>query len=72
VCSVDVATEQKIMHLVKDRLKGKTVISILHRLEAAMEFDRIMVFEDGEVVHFGTPDEVVRNSELFSGTKLGT
>jgi ABC-type multidrug transport system fused ATPase/permease subunit len=30
-----------------------------------MEYDRILVLEAGEVVCFGTPAEVVRDSGLF-------
>jgi ATP-binding cassette subfamily C (CFTR/MRP) protein 1 len=54
------------MKLVKTRLQGKTVISILHRLETALDYDRILVLNDGKIVHFGTPAEVVQESELFS------
>ncbi|KAF7940314.1 uncharacterized protein EAE98_000441 [Botrytis deweyae] len=39
--SIDVDTERKIMNIVAKRLQGKTVISVLHRLEAAVEFDKI-------------------------------
>lgn len=60
------------MNLVKERLKGNTVVSILHRLEAAMEFDRILVLENGEVACFGTPEEVVRDSELFEKFSKGS
>ncbi|KAF7942729.1 uncharacterized protein EAE97_006183 [Botrytis byssoidea] len=64
--SIDVATERKIMNVVAKRLQGKTVISVLHRLEAAVEFDKILVLEKGEVAHFGPPEEVIRDSDLFS------
>ncbi|KAI9650765.1 hypothetical protein NHQ30_000792 [Ciborinia camelliae] len=64
--SIDVDTERKIMNIVAKRLQGKTVISVLHRLEAAIEFDKILVLEKGEVAHFGTPEKVIRDSELFS------
>ncbi|TGO56427.1 hypothetical protein BOTNAR_0223g00070 [Botryotinia narcissicola] len=64
--SIDVATERKIMNVVAKRLQGKTVISVLHRLEAAIEFDKILVLEKGEVAHFGPPEEVIRDSDLFS------
>ncbi|KAI0205035.1 putative ATP-binding cassette transporter [Astrocystis sublimbata] len=64
--SIDVATEKMIMKLVGNRLQGKTVISVLHRLETAMEFDRIVVLENGRVAHFGSPADVLRQSELFS------
>ncbi|RYC61385.1 hypothetical protein CHU98_g4815 [Xylaria longipes] len=64
--SIDVATEKKIMNLIVDKLQGKTIISVLHRLETALEYDRIVVLDNGRVVHFGTPTEVLRDSELFS------
>ncbi|TGJ80985.1 hypothetical protein E0Z10_g7773 [Xylaria hypoxylon] len=64
--SIDVATEQKIMALITRTLQGKTVISVLHRLETALEYDRIVVLENGRVTHFGTPTKVLRDSELFS------
>ncbi|KAJ8128739.1 hypothetical protein O1611_g4894 [Lasiodiplodia mahajangana] len=64
--SIDVATEKKIMALIAEKLQGKTIISVLHRLEAALEYDRIVVLENGKVAHFGTPAEALRDSELFS------
>lgn len=57
------------MALIAQKLKGKTIISVLHRLEAALEYDRIVVLENGRVAHFGTPAEVMRDSELFSTMK---
>lgn len=54
------------MNLIVDKLQGKTIISVLHRLETALEYDRIVVLENGRVAHFGTPAEVLRESELFS------
>jgi ABC-type multidrug transport system fused ATPase/permease subunit len=63
--SIDVATEKKIMALIAEKLQGKTIISVLHRLEVALEYDRIIVLENGRVSHFGTPMEVLRDSELF-------
>ncbi|CAI7677743.1 unnamed protein product [Penicillium discolor] len=35
-------------------------------LKAAMEYDRILVMDDGKVVYFGSPAEAVRDSELLS------
>ncbi|KAF4626586.1 hypothetical protein G7Y89_g11569 [Cudoniella acicularis] len=64
--SIDIATEKKIMRLIAERLQGKTIISVLHRLEVALEYDRILILEKGEVVHFGSAEEVLQQSELFS------
>ena len=45
----------------------KTVVAVIHRLEAALEYDRILVLEGGEVVALGTPEEVMRTARLFRG-----
>ena len=57
------------MTLIARKLWGKTVISVLHRLETALGYDRIVVLENGGVAHIGTPNEVLRDSELFSSMR---
>ncbi|KAJ8121041.1 hypothetical protein ONZ43_g2409 [Nemania bipapillata] len=64
--SIDTKTEKRTMELMANKLRGKTIISVLHRLEVALLYDRIVVLENGRIVHFGTPDEVIRDSGLFS------
>lgn len=47
-------------------LKEKTVVSVLHRLETAVKYDKILVLDEGKVLDFGTPDAVIERCELFS------
>jgi ABC-type multidrug transport system fused ATPase/permease subunit len=47
-------------------LKEKTVVSVLHRLETAVKYDKILVLEEGKILDFGTPMDVVQRCELFS------
>lgn len=49
----------------KEKLVNHTIISILHRLETALQFDRVLILEDGEVQSLGTPAEIVQESDLF-------
>lgn len=58
------------MKIVFKRLHDKTVISILHRLETALSFDKIMVLEGGEVAHIGTPQEILSQSRLFDSLNV--
>ena len=67
LCSVDEATERKIHDLTVNMLKEKTVVSVLHRLETAVKYDKILVLDEGRVLDFGTAKEVVQRCELFSG-----
>jgi ATP-binding cassette subfamily C (CFTR/MRP) protein 1 len=47
-------------------LRGKSVVSVLHRLETAVKYDKILVLDEGRVLVFGTPEEVISRCELFS------
>ena len=42
------------------------MVSVLHRLETAVKYDKILVLDEGRVLDFGTPEEVISRCELFS------
>lgn len=56
--------------LIESRFQDKTIISVCHRLSWALKSDRIIVLENGEVIHDGTPQEIVKVSTLFAGMSL--
>lgn len=56
--------------LIRTRLGGRTLIAINHRLEAVMDYDRVVVLDNGAVVDVGTPAELVRSCELFAGLRV--
>lgn len=56
--------------LIEDKFRDKTIISVCHRLSWALRSDRIIVLEKGEVIHDGSPRDIVRESDLFAGMSL--
>lgn len=40
----------------------KTVIAIAHRLETVIDFDRVIVLDNGEIVESGNPKELLATS----------
>jgi ATP-binding cassette, subfamily B, multidrug efflux pump len=52
--AVDTKTEQEIVRYLNVALKGKTSITITHRILGAMEFDKIIVLEQGKIAEIGT------------------
>ena len=46
---------QKIQRTIREELKNAIVITIAHRLKTVMDYDRILVLDEGRIVEFDTP-----------------
>ncbi|KAI7828424.1 P-loop containing nucleoside triphosphate hydrolase protein, partial [Kickxella alabastrina] len=53
--NVDHETDAAIQRVVLSRAQGMTVISIAHRLQTIINYDKVFVVDDGRVVESGTP-----------------
>ncbi|KAJ3018717.1 Multidrug resistance-associated protein 4 [Thoreauomyces humboldtii] len=59
--NVDVRTDALIQHSIRDGLfANATVLTIAHRLNTVIDYDRIMVLDDGKLVETGTPFELLK------------
>ncbi len=63
--ALDSASEQEVQKALSHLLKGRTVISVAHRLSTIRDFDRIIVLENGKVEESGSYDELVRGRGIF-------
>ncbi|KAF1957257.1 hypothetical protein CC80DRAFT_547174 [Byssothecium circinans] len=55
--SIDYATDAKIQETI--RAIKNTTITIAHRLQTIIDYDKVLVLDQGEVVEFGDPWELV-------------
>jgi ABC-type multidrug transport system fused ATPase/permease subunit/pSer/pThr/pTyr-binding forkhead associated (FHA) protein len=63
--ALDAQTENEILETLVVLAKGRTTISITHRLSLAATADRILVLDQGRLVEEGTHDELVRAGGLY-------
>lgn len=63
---MDPETEERIESLIAEKLRGMTVISVLHRVRAAARYDKIAVLEKGSLVDYGLAADVVLRNDLFT------
>ena len=69
--SIDTRTEQVIQEGINRLLAGRTVFIIAHRLSTVRSADKIAVIEAGEIVEFGSHNELMklggRYYQLYTG-----
>ncbi len=64
--AVDTNTEKQILGYFNTVLANKTAIIITHRIYASLEFDKIIVLEDGKIAETGTHDELLLNKGYYA------
>ena len=67
LASVDTQTEDKILGHLRSVMKGRTTILISHRVSTVRNADRIAVLHDGEIVEYGTHDELIQRDGYYTG-----
>lgn len=63
--AVDTETELKIRNNLNALLHDTTVFIITQRINTMQSADRVIVLEDGEVNAIGTPDELMKSSDVY-------
>ena len=53
--------------IIREDFKNKTIIAVAHRLETILDFDRIVVLDQGAIVEQGTPRDLLERSDVFRG-----
>lgn len=60
--SVDYETDREIQQTLRTSFAGCTVLTIAHRVNTILDSDKILVMVDGKVGEFGSPDDLLADS----------
>lgn len=57
--NVDLVTDSLIQSTIKEHFVNSTVLTIAHRLDTVLDYDRIMVLDAGRIVEFDSVDKLL-------------
>ena len=63
--SVDPENEHELLGAIKELTKGKTLISIAHRLTTVRDADQILVIDKGKIVQCGNHEELIGKEGIY-------
>ncbi|WP_312188771.1 heme ABC transporter ATP-binding protein/permease CydC [Leclercia sp.] len=56
---LDATTERQILDLLEKEMQGKTVLMVTHRLRGLVDFDQIIVMDNGQIIEQGCHAELL-------------
>ncbi len=59
--AIDIDTDALIQKTVRQAFRDVTVLTIAHRINTILDYDRILVLDYGRILQFDTPEELTRD-----------
>lgn len=63
--SLDHESEKAILTSIKNLAKGKSIITVAHRLSSVLDADRVIVIDIGEIVAIGKHEDLKNSNEIY-------
>ena len=69
--AVDLETDDLVQATIRKEFLDCTVLTIAHRLNTIMDSNRVMVLDQGQILEFDTPENLMKNkdSQFYSMAK---
>ncbi|KAJ2451544.1 Transporter of the ATP-binding cassette (ABC) [Coemansia sp. RSA 2336] len=61
--SVDAVTDSKIQRTIRTEFSKATLLCIAHRLRTIVDYDRVLVLDQGEIVEYDTPYQLLNKAD---------
>ncbi|KAA8912260.1 hypothetical protein TRICI_003540 [Trichomonascus ciferrii] len=70
--SIDYATDSKIQRTIREEFKNASLITVAHRIHSIVDYDKILVMENGQAVEYDEPHVLLSQNSKFRDICLET
>ncbi|KAJ6516148.1 hypothetical protein C8R45DRAFT_1049577 [Mycena sanguinolenta] len=72
--SIDFETDQKIQKTIREEFKNSLLVTIAHRINTVIDYDRLLILDQGKIAQFDTPHNLIQTEGIFRDmcNKTGT
>ncbi|KAF6021160.1 ABCC5 [Bugula neritina] len=70
--AIDTETDSLIQETIKEVFADCTMLTIAHRLNTVINYDRILVLDKGEIIEFDTPENLLANQNSAFAQMINT
>lgn len=64
--SMDYKSDEMVQKIIRVKFEDYTVLTIAHRINTILDYDKIMVMDDGVVKEFGPPQQLRDKGGIFA------
>lgn len=61
--SIDMETDEKIQTTIREEFKDSMLLTVAHRLRTIIDYDRLLVLDNGELAEFDTPLNLIHRAD---------
>lgn len=65
--NVDVISDALMQRVIREDFADCTILAVAHRLDTILDFDRIAMIQNGELIGFDTPEVLLKTDSAFRG-----
>lgn len=59
--NIDSKTDELIQKVIMNEVSNSTILTIAHRLNTIIGYDRVIVLNEGEIIESGSPKELLKS-----------
>lgn len=66
--SVDTKTDEIMQQVIREKFSSHTILTVAHKLDTILDYDRVLVLDGGRVIESGEPYELLSAGDSHFGS----